>query len=176
MKKILVALAATGGAALIAAGPVQAAQVSHKARTFMDNAAQTNLAEIQEGQLAEQKTSSPQVRQLAQMMVRDHEQMNQQLEQLAQQDGVTLPKQPDRHERHQLQELKRLSGAQFDRTFAQDQIKDHEVAIQKFQRAAQTLTDPQVKELAQQSIPILQKHLQMARQTETALGGTSTSG
>lgn len=176
MNKILIALASAGATALMAAGPVQAAQLSGQAQTFMKTAARTNLAEIQEGQFMEQKAASPQVRQLAQMMVHDHTQMNQQLEQAAQQDGVQLPTQPNHKQRKQLQSLEKMSGNRLDQAYVRDQVKDHQKAIQQFQNAEQSVNNPQVKQLAAQGLPVLQKHLEMAQQAEGAMGQGGKAG
>jgi predicted outer membrane protein len=59
--------------ALLSAVPALAA-VSGADKTFATEAAQGGLAEVQLGQLALQKGSSPQVKEFAQRMVTDHTQ------------------------------------------------------------------------------------------------------
>ena len=61
---------------------------------FVTKAAQGGLAEVQMGQLAEQKGASPKVKQLGKMLADDHTQANQELQQIAQQTTIPLPSQP----------------------------------------------------------------------------------
>jgi putative membrane protein len=67
--------------ALLGAVPALAA-VAGADKTFATEAAHGGLAEVQMGQLALQKASSPQVKEFAQRMVTDHTQANQDLTQL----------------------------------------------------------------------------------------------
>jgi predicted outer membrane protein len=59
-------------------------------RRFLRKAAKGSEKEVALAQLAQQRSSNPQVKQYAQMLVADHEKMNQQLEQLAQKKGVEI--------------------------------------------------------------------------------------
>lgn len=44
----------------------------------------------------------------------------------------------------------------------QSEVADHKKTIAEFQKEAQSGSDPALKAFAQQSIPVLQKHLQTA--------------
>lgn len=168
-------LAAASVAALALTGTAQAAQLSKAARTFLQNASGANMAEVEGAQLAEQKAQSPMVKQLAQTLLQDHQQLQQQLTTVEQQDGVQVKPNVTAADKSQMKKLQKMSGAQFDKRFVQDQIKDHKKDIKKFEDAAQKIDDPQVKQLAQQGLPVLQKHLGMAQQAQQQLqnGGKS---
>lgn len=125
-------------------------------------AAQGGLAEVQVGQLAQEKAQSPEVKQFGQTLVDDHTQANQELQQIAQQEGITLPAQPSSKEAAEGQKLQSLSGDAFDKTFVKDEVDDHKKDIAEFRREAQSGKDPALKAFAQKTIPVLQKHLQMA--------------
>jgi len=45
----------------------------------------------------------------------------------------------------------------------QNEIRDHQKDIAEFQQEAQSGTDPALKAFAQKTLPVLQKHLQMAQ-------------
>lgn len=145
----------------LAATQVMAAPAADK--KFATKAAEGGLAEVQVGQLAQQKAASPQVKQLGETLVTDHTQANQELQQVAQNEGITLPSQPSSKEQAQSQKLQDLSGAAFDKAFVRMEIKDHQKDIKEFQEEAQSGTDPALKAFAQKSLPVLQKHLQMAQ-------------
>jgi len=130
---------------------------------FINMAAMSGIAEIQESQLASQRASRAGVRDFAEHMASDHTQMNQQLTQLAQKNGVTLPAQPDPKAQAEMQGLEKLRGRVFERQFLRHEVADHQQAVQMFQQEAQQGSNPDVKAFAQQSLPTLQQHLDMAQ-------------
>ncbi len=139
-----------------------AAALSKQDGGFINQAAETNLAEISTGQMALGKSPSRAVTQLAQSMISDHTQSNQQLSRIAGQQGFTLPGKPSAQQRAQARHLYGMSGQQFDQAFARDQVQDHRMAIATFQKEARSSQDPALKSFAQQTIPVLRRHLQMA--------------
>ncbi len=142
-------------------------------QAFIRQAAQGGMAEVDVGQLAVQKSSNPDVKTFAQKLIDDHTKANDQLKQIASQENVTLPAQPGREGRQLHTKLEKLDGAAFDRAFLQAQVRDHEKDIKQYQRAENQVQDPQLKQFAQTSLPILQQHLQMAKDLASS---TSASG
>jgi putative membrane protein len=167
MRKLPLALAAAGLIGF-AAGTAGAAQLSAQDQQFVKQAAQGGLEEIQSGQAAEQRGASPAVKQLGQTLVADHTMMDNQLKQIAQQQGFTLPQSLDQEQRQELQQMNKLSGAQFDKQFTDEQIEDHQKMIQLLQKEAQSTQDSALREFAQAGIPVMQKHLRMAQQAQSA--------
>jgi putative membrane protein len=159
MQRTTLALTA---AALLLTATAAFADPSQADKAFATTAAQSGLAEVQAGQLASQRATSPQVKQYGQKLVTDHTQANDQLQQIAQQDNLTLPTQPSATEQHLDQRLTGLSGPAFDSAFVSGEVRDHEQAIALFQREAQSGRDPALKDFAQKSLPMLRQHLQMA--------------
>ncbi len=167
MKKLPLALAA---ASLVgfALGTASAAQLSAQDEQFVRQAAQGGLEEVQAGQLAEQRGASSAVKQLGQTMVADHTKANDQLKQIAQQQGFMLPQSPDQEQQQDMQQMRNLSGAQFDKQFATQQVQDHMKMIQLFQNEVQNTQDQALRNFAQTNLPVLQKHLQMAQTAQNA--------
>jgi len=166
MRKLSIALAAAGLVGF--AGAAGAAQLSEQDQDFVKQAAQAGMEEIQSGQMAEQKGASQAIKQLGQTLVTDHTMMSEQLKQIAQQQGFTLPQSLPQDDRQEMQQLRNLSGQQFDRQFADEQIEDHQKMIQVLQKEAQTTQDQALRAFAQSGIPVMQKHLQMAEQAKSA--------
>jgi putative membrane protein len=135
-------------------------------KIFAEKAAAGGMAEVQLGQLAQQKATSPQIKQFGQRMVTDHSQANQDLQQIAKQENLTLPTQPDSKDRATEQRLNGMSGSAFDTAYSQDMISDHEQDIAAFREEAQSGEDPALKGFAQKYLPVLQQHLQMAQAIE----------
>jgi putative membrane protein len=152
----LIALLGSASAALAA---------SQTDQTFMTKAIQGDMAEVQMGQLAQQKGGSDSVKSFGQMLVTDHQANQQQAEQLAKQIGVMPPTAPSAKQKADYDRLSKLSGAPFDRQFAQMMVKDHRKDISEFRKEARNSKD-QVAQYASQTVPTLEKHLRAAEQLD----------
>jgi putative membrane protein len=133
-------------------------------KKFVSAAAEGGLAEVDLGKLAEEKASSPQVKQFAERMVTDHSKANDQLKQVASEDGIQLPDKLSAESEMTKNQLSQLSGAQFDAAYMRDMVKDHKKDVAAFQRESNSGTNSAVKEFASQTLPTLQSHLQEAEQ------------
>jgi putative membrane protein len=179
MKSLLLAAATT---ALLGAVPVfaQSTNGSHGGASsgdakFVEHVARDGKAEVDLGRLAEQKTQNPEVKALARRLVDDHTKANQQLTQIAQQEGVQLPAGAGKSKSKQSAKLKKLNGDAFDKAFVKQIVEDHQKDIKYFRKEQNSLKDAQLKSFAQQTLPVLQKHLQMAEQTAQATGASGSS-
>lgn len=141
--------------------------VSQQDREFMMKAAQANMAEIQSGQLAAQKAASEDVKQFGQHMVEEHGKALQELQTLAQKKGVTLPQQPDKDAQKTMQQLEKVSGKEFDQRYIKEVgVKSHREASKLFQQAASRSKDPEVRAFAEEMLPDIKQHLQMAQRMQ----------
>jgi putative membrane protein len=59
--------------------------------------------------------------------------------------------------------LKTLNGADFDKQYRDDQYSGHKSVVSLFQRYAKGGENADLKQWAQQTAPMLEHHLQMAR-------------
>ena len=143
--------------------------------TFAMKAAQGGLAEVQLGQLAEQKASNPDVKAFGQKMVDDHQKANDELKQAAAKGNVALPTEPSAKEKAEAARLEKLSGAAFDKAYMMHMVADHKKDVAEFQREAKSGQNEQIKNFAQQTVPTLQEHLKMAQETQSKLKGSSSA-
>jgi putative membrane protein len=145
------------------------AQSSHNGKLdahdsmFVKKAAQGNLAEVQLGHLALEKSSSPQVKQFAQRMIDDHSKAEDQLKQVASEENVTLPDSPNAEQKATKDRLEKLSGSSFDRAYMKDMVTDHTKDVSEFKMEARDAKDPAVKNYASQTAPIIESHLKEAK-------------
>jgi putative membrane protein len=130
-------------------------------QTFIKDAIEGNLAEVQMGKLAQDKGQSDAVKSFGQMLVTDHSDANQKATAVANQIGVTPPTEPNAKQKAMYDKLSKLSGPAFDRQFATEMVQDHKQDISKFQQETKKQNDP-VGDFARQTLPTLQKHLQQA--------------
>ncbi len=140
---------------------------------FVAKAAQAGLAEVQLGQLAEQKAASNEVKQYAQQMVLEHTQANNQLKQLANQKSLTVPQSLDQQHQTAKANLAKLSGVAFDRAYMDLMKQDHAKVISLFQQEASHGQDASLKNWAATTLPKLQKHSQMAQTISASLNNAA---
>lgn len=131
--------------------------------TFMQHAAADGLAEVQLGQMALEKSSDAQIKQLAQRIVHDHTKANDQLEALAQSKQVTLPTAPTSDALKESKDLQAKNDSSFDQAWLNDMVKDHQAAVKMFTQENKQAKDPDVHQFAQTTLPTLNTHLQMAK-------------
>jgi len=132
------------------------------AQTFVTKAVQGNLAEVSMGQLAQKNGNSDGVRSFGQQLVADHSAANQKLTSIASGMGVTPPSEPSKKQVSDHHKLMKLSGDAFDREFAKHMVADHRKNIADYRKAAK-MKDDQVASYATETLPTLEKHLQMAQ-------------
>lgn len=154
-------LLSVGLAATVACASPAYAQ-DKASQKFIKEAIEGNLAEVQVGRLAQQKGQSEGVKSFGQMLATDHGQANQKAIQVASQIGVAPPTEPNAKQKHVYDKLSKLSGDQFDRTFASEMVKDHKKDIKEFEKAAKTGSGP-APMFANETLPTLRKHLETAQ-------------
>jgi putative membrane protein len=153
------------GIAMAAAllGGLSAAGAADKAsEKFIKEAVEGNLAEVQVGQLAQQKGESDGVKKFGEQLQKDHSAANEKVTALANKLGVTPPTEPNKKQKAIHDRLAKLSGPAFDKAFAKAMVDDHKEDIRKFEKQAKKKNDP-TADLANEILPDLRKHLEMAQ-------------
>jgi putative membrane protein len=150
------------GAALVLLGSIAMASAADRgSQKFITEAIQGNLAEVEVGKLAQQKGQSDAVRSFGQRLMSDHSDANQKATELARQLGVTPPNEPNAKQKAIYDKLSKLSGEAFDRAFAKAMVADHKQDIKEFEKQAKK-NDP-AAQFANETLPVLRKHLEMAQ-------------
>jgi putative membrane protein len=157
------AQAAPGGdAPSKAAADASAPRLNSQERTFVQTAAGLGLYEIAAAQLGQERAQAPAVKAYAEHLQRDHAKAQEQLQQLAGQHRIELPRQmpPDR-----LTVIERLQRSEpFDTAFVNTVgVQDHRSTIDRFEKAARDARDPALKGWIQQTLASLREHLAEAR-------------
>ena len=144
--------------------------------TFLKNAAQGGMAEVQLGQLAEKNGSSEAVKQFGRRMVTDHTRMGDEVKSLAATKNVTLPATLNSKDQALYKSLSAKTGSDFDRAYITAMVKDHNHDIAAFQQEANSGSDPDIKSIAARALPTLQEHLRLAEDAAKQLGITTSTG
>jgi putative membrane protein len=132
-----------------------------------------NTGEVQEGQLAQQRASNPQVRLFASKVTQDHRVLLEQGSNLASRMNITpsLPRDSrNMTAEHQaaVDSLKAKSGEAFDRAYLEHQIQTHETVLRKLDEVAMDARSDLRSFLAQVR-PGFQAHLKEARDLQRNL-------
>lgn len=158
--------APSGAVATPSGAPSAPVAPSTQDRSYLADAAQTNIAELKMAAVALQRSDTAAVRNVATTITRDHSQAQTELAKVAAPLGFPLPTQPNPAQRTQLAQLKVVPSEDFDTTYLQMQVNDHTVAIAATQTEVANGTNQAVVDYAKTSIPMLQKHLRMATTAE----------
>jgi putative membrane protein len=161
------ASAATTGTAAATVGSAASAQDT----TWAQSNAQTDLAEIAIGQIAESRALHAATKSMAQVTMSDHEKALTELKAVASQEGITLPAAPNATQQAQAAELKSVPASEFDATYDSTQIKGHELSIGQTNTEIADGSSTAVKKFASVYLPVAEKHLKMAEMDYTALTG-----
>jgi len=148
-------------------------KMASKDTKSLTNAAQGGQLEVDLGKLATEKGSSDDVKKFGQKMVDDHGKANDELKQLATDKGVDLTKAMDaamKKSEKQKDTLSKKDGAAFDKAYMSMMVKDHEKDVKEFEEASKNAEDADLKAWAAKTLPTLQEHLTMAKDTESKLG------
>jgi len=149
---------------------------SEQDTSFVQFAAQSGLAEVQEGQLALAQTSNLAVSEFGRWMVTDHTANNAVLQNLAQQEGIPVPAAPSADQQAEIARLQSLPPDAFASAYSEGQVTDHANALMQFIKEATTGQDPAIKAFAQETIPVLVQHLGGAINIELNQLGVNSLG
>ena len=138
-------------------------------KTFVEKAAIGGMAEVELGNLAQQKAASEDVKKFGARMVQDHSKANDELKSLAGNKGIALPSSPTKGQQRDLEKLGKKSGADFDKDYMKHMVSDHKKDVKEFEKEAKSGKDPELQAFASKTLPTLREHLQQAESTYDAV-------
>lgn len=132
---------------------------------FMKKAAGGGLAEVEHGQLAQQKGSSEDFKKFGERMVTDHTKANEELKQVAAEEHLNFRQEISMKDKATKARLEKLSGEEFDRAYMKDMVTDHKADVAQFEHESKMAKDPAVKSFASSTLPVLREHLKEAERS-----------
>jgi putative membrane protein len=126
---------------------------------FVMQASAGGMAEVMIGHLAMQKGQTQAVRDAGQMMVTDHTRANTQLMGIAQTVMLKSAYRPNAMQREMCRQLQSAPASQFDTMWDQDMIHAHQQTIALFKMEGHEGQNPQLRQFAMATLPVLYKHL-----------------
>ena len=134
-----------------------ATKLSAQDKSFMMNAANGGMMEVEWGKLASQSAQNADVKKFGSRMVTDHSKANSELMALAKEEGLSLPA------------AKSPGKWKSDKDYMAMMVKDHQQDLAEFQKEAQSGTDPDVKAFAAKGAKMVSAHLKLAQDTQGKL-------
>lgn len=162
-------------AVLLAAGDLKAYAQAPTDPQIAGIVQTANQIDISQAKLALKKSSNPQVKEFANQMISDHTSLEKSVNDLAKKLGVTpeeseTSKQLKQQAADETKKLNGLKGKAFDQEYASHEVAYHQAVIDA---ATSTLIpnakNAELKSAVEGAAPLLQGHLQHAKQLEQSL-------
>ncbi|TGE05465.1 DUF4142 domain-containing protein [Hymenobacter fodinae] len=136
---------------------------------YVVNSANRNMFVRDISQLAQTKSTSPDVKNLAQSLVAAHAGSQQNLQTLAGQKSIVLPTGLGGDLAKSLGQLAGLNGNSFDQKYTDLLIDLHETAVDETDDMRDDAYDGDIRQYANQQLPVLKQHLEAAEQLQEKL-------
>lgn len=147
------------------AAAATASTLSKADQKIVADMAIANMAEVNAGKMAVEKSQNADVKAFAQKMIDDHTKALSDVTALAQSKGVTLPTDVDASHKAMAAKLEKLSGPAFDKAYmAGAGVADHNKVHAKLKGFESKAKDADVKALAGKMLPVVEEHLKTAKE------------
>mgnify|MGYP003613866202 CR=1 FL=1 len=146
---------------VLVAGSISTAMAA-TSNSFVDNAAEGGITEIEAGKLALQKSSSADVKTFAQHMVTEHTKANQELATLAKKLDIEVPDDAALTDKAKKAILE-MRDESFDEAYANNQVAAHEKTVELFKKESTSSDNTELKAFATKTLPTLEAHLKAAK-------------
>jgi len=173
----LLAIAALSVAACNRGTDVEAARekrqptVTPAEQEFLMKAADANLSKIDVARLAMHKSQNPDVKDFANMIQSDDASALEDLTDLMNDKGVSLPNTLSPEMKTEIETMTALSGAELDREFANMMVAQHQKEIGMYHDQLEIAQTPDVRKYAEDLLPRLEMHLEKAERLQSKLFG-----
>lgn len=137
-----------------------------------------NASDSAFGAMAVKKGKSADVKSFGRLMMGEHHALRAEGQQLVTRLGIT-PQEPANFElpnqqKQAMDELQQKTGAEFDKAYIDHEVTFHQQVIETAQKALGDTQNAELKALLEKAAPVLQKHLDRAKEIQTKLGSGTT--
>ena len=167
MRRIM-AGAAGGLVIALGAGHMTTLQAQEEAASrsadqrFITSVAAENLLEVRLAQQAQTRAADSSVRVFAQRMVVNHTTMQKEWMEVASENDLELRARLSPQHVQQLERLKTVPVAEFDRVYMGQMVQNHRANVSAFQNERSVAHSAGVRQLIDRGVPALQEHLRLA--------------
>lgn len=136
--------------------------VDDEGGTFLKTAAVGGIMEVEAAKIAQTNAKSPAVRDFASKMLTDHTKANKELKALAVNKKVITPDALPAEDQMHLTEMKKMTGAAFDKHYMDMMVTDHDKTVNVFKQGMLN-KDEDVKAFAKTTLAVIEEHDKMAK-------------
>jgi len=136
----------------------------------MARAALAHLADLDMARVARMHSKNGAVTSYAGMILKEHQESLQELTKLMREKNIAQPDTFDGETKQDIDRMASLSGAEFDREFITDQVKNQREALGLYESEAQAGQNPRLRSVARESLPLLRRDLQRTEELAARLG------
>jgi len=130
--------------------------------TFLRKATVGGIMEVEAAKIAANNAKSAEVKDFAAKMLTDHTKANGELKALAQSKKVITPDVLPADQQIHLDEMKKITGAAFDKHYMEMMVTDHDKTVALFKTGAEN-RDQSVKAWANNTLKVIESHDEMAK-------------
>ncbi|RNL52449.1 DUF4142 domain-containing protein [Pedobacter jejuensis] len=136
--------------------------------TFLKKAAVGGIMEVEAAKIALKNAKSADVKSFAQQMLTDHTKSNTELKELAIAKKVITPDALPAEDQIHLDEMKKMTGSNFDKHYVDMMITDHEKTVKLFELGKQN-KDSDLKKWASNTLTIIEGHTAKAKELASVI-------
>ena len=152
----------------------KSADISKDRKFVRDIDADHNL-EIRLGQLAEKRARDASVKQFGRRMVDDHTDLKEQWGTMISNSGMKFKSGMGPRHKSKLDRLEKLSGREFDREYMTLVAQNHQDYLNYLRKEGRAAKSAPVRELVNRHIPMLELHIQQAKQIGVRVGADTVT-
>jgi putative membrane protein len=167
------------------------AAVSAGDREFVEQTMAGGMAEIELGRLAVERSANAEVKQFAEMLVKDHSTAGEEMKQIAMRHSIPMPTAVDERHQELKSKLSNLKGTEFDREYMNAMVEGHEDVVDRLQTRASedrfgddkgsvrpegsdNPVEADINQWAAAALPTVRHHLDEAKRIHDSLGRNLT--
>jgi len=142
-----------------------AALVTSTDHKIMRKLGQGDTSEVDLAKIVEPKATNAEVKAFAKRMIEDHSRAFENLEKIAKEEKVKLESGMDsEHKKFAAELAKKRLGEEYDRTYIEQMVKDHEHDKSEVEKALKEIKDDELKRWAENELTTIKEHLKMAEE------------
>ncbi len=154
-------------------GTVKASLGSNSDSAFVANASRGDVYEIEAARIAQQRARSPEVKQLAERMIRDHTDSTARLMAALERHGDEqllddVQGDLDAHRQSMVDHLREATDEEFDSIYLDQQALAHREALTLFEGFDSSDDHPELVQYAREMLPVLKEHKAMVERIENS--------
>ncbi|NTE01195.1 DUF4142 domain-containing protein [Agrobacterium tumefaciens] len=152
----------------VAGSEVVESGIDEAGATFLRKAAVGGIMEVEAAKIALKNASDQNVKDFATKMLADHTQANKELKDFAIAKKVITPDALPAEDQIHLDEMKKMTGAAFDKHYIDMMVTDHEKTVALFKEGVSN-KDSGLKAWATKTLAIIEQHNEMAKKIASGL-------